>query len=259
MTSRSRLKNSEHRIGGAVYFLTRVEGHKSKWRIGTTTYPSHAAAVRAIQVLRDKQIEKNRAAFQANNAKQVPGGYLNPVPPKLIRSLPPTEGTGLPDTRPLMQQALEDLSDGDLLQLVRDRGLVPTLCDEFEQEVRECLPERPITLGRITDLSLDDLVADQKNGRGAEDFCQWIDGANRTDVRKALTELDFSLSELASLVEQAVDATCPQDVREVIGKYLDSDIGAAPDMTFAYLAREAITREDKAYYAEQFTKEVLRG
>jgi hypothetical protein len=158
-----------------------------------------------------------------------------------------------------MQQALEDLSDGDLLQLVRDRGLVPTLCEEFEHEVRECLPELPITIDRLTDLSLDDLVAGQKNGRGAIDFCQWIDGAERDDVREALTGLDFKMTELSTIVENMVGATCSRDVRDAIGKHLDSGLGAAPDMTFAYLACEAVSKTDKNYYAEQFAKEVLRG
>jgi hypothetical protein len=262
MQTRSRLKDSEHRIGGHVYFLTRVPGSKSKWVLSGNsggkrprTFASHAAAIRHIQGIKIDQAVPNRLVFNKDVAERTTQEHQ----PKLVRSLPPTEGTGLPDTRPLMPQAREDLSDNDLVYLLRDRGLIPELVDTYESEVRECLVEQPITIERLTDLSLDALVADQKNGRGAKDFCQWVDDAKREDVREALTELDFSLSELASLVEQAVGATCPGDVREAVGKYLDSDIGAAPDMTFAYLAREATTLEDKKYYVEQFTKEVMRG
>jgi hypothetical protein len=247
---RSKIANSEHRIGGVVYHLTRVSDAHSKWRFNQKTYPSHAAAVRAVQALKDAQVVKNHLVFNADVARQQ----------KLVRSLPPTEGTGKPDTRPLMQQALEDLSDSDLVQLIADRRLGAELWADARvaDQLEACQPA-PLTVDSITSLDVDELIGATRGPGAAQNLVTWLEEATHHDMRKALTNIGFTLEELKVVVAGAMEVEGETEVQEALSVLLCAEYETTPALWHAREALLACTVANKEHHIVEFGKEVLRA
>jgi hypothetical protein len=265
------------RIGGTVYNITQLSSRR--WLFNGVYYTSRKLAVAAAEALGQAQVAANREAFDRDTAKPEPkpervraGGYTDPVPPtyigpkpepKLVRSLPPTEGTGQPDTRSLMQQALEDLSDGDLVQLVRDRRVFAELWDSCEDQMEAYAPARisnppPITLAQLVQLDHGDLYSAAGKGWNGEDLQQWIMENDHTDARTAVVDKTvWNLGEVKTIIRNTCENYGTADVKHAIDGLLTQ--GNRPDLEFAYLAVEAATRVDREYYATLFAMEVLRA